>query len=72
MVPVYGYVNSTNFSNDSIRWLDYVSAKDGIQIFHALNGHGEMKIGKYSVDGFCKSTNTVYQYHVIINFNTYI
>lgn len=68
MVPVHGYINSTNFSNDCIRWLDYVSFKEGIHISHALNGLGEMKIGKFSVDGFDGSTNTVYQYHVIIIF----
>lgn len=64
MVPVHGYVNSTNFSTDSIRWLDYLGFKDDIFIHHALNGLGEKKIAGISVDGFCSGTNTVYQYHV--------
>ena len=64
MVPVHGYVNSTNFSVDSIRWLDFLSMKEGVKILHALNGIGEKKIGPYSVDGFCEANNTVYEYHV--------
>ncbi|GFR30973.1 uncharacterized protein TNCT_147391 [Trichonephila clavata] len=62
MVPVQGYCNSTNFSRDSIRWLDFVAPTEGHRILHALNGTGEPKIAGYSVDGFCKETNTVYQY----------
>ncbi|GFQ82228.1 uncharacterized protein TNCT_105281 [Trichonephila clavata] len=62
MVPVQGYCNSTNFSRDSIRWLDFVAHTEGHRILHALNGTGESKIAGYSVDGFCKETNTVYQY----------
>ncbi|GFQ88955.1 uncharacterized protein TNCT_409341 [Trichonephila clavata] len=62
MVPVQGYCNSTNFSRDSIRWLDFIALTEGHQILHALNGTGESKIAGYSVDGFCKETNTVYQY----------
>ncbi|GFR34105.1 uncharacterized protein TNCT_314611 [Trichonephila clavata] len=62
MVPVQGYCNSTHFSRDSIRWLDFVARTEGHRILHALNGTGEPKIAGYSVDGFCKETNTVYQY----------
>ncbi|XP_054706741.1 uncharacterized protein LOC129216552 [Uloborus diversus] len=64
MVPVNGYVNNTNFSADSIRWLDFVSETTGQQIQHALNAKGEKKIAGISVDGFCEATKTVYQYHV--------
>ncbi|GFR08218.1 uncharacterized protein TNCT_640001 [Trichonephila clavata] len=62
MVPVQGYCNSTHFSRDSIRWLDFVAHTEGHRILHALNGTGESKIAGCSVDGFCKETNTVYQY----------
>ncbi|GFY50465.1 uncharacterized protein TNIN_76811 [Trichonephila inaurata madagascariensis] len=64
MIPVQGYCNSTNFSRDSIRWLDFVAHTEGHRILHALNGTGEQKIAGYSVDGFCKETNTVYQYQI--------
>lgn len=66
MVPVHGYVNQTNFSADSIRWLDYIASKEGIVIQHALNGTGEVRISGISVDGFCEDTRTVYQYQVIL------
>ncbi|GFT35597.1 uncharacterized protein TNCV_4870831 [Trichonephila clavipes] len=62
MIPVQGYCNSINFSRDSIRWLDFVAHTEGHRILHTLNGTGEPKIAGYSVDGFCKETNTVYQY----------
>lgn len=65
MVPVHGYINRTNFSPDSIRWLDFESFSQGVHIQHALNGTGERKIAGVSVDGFCKETNTIYQYQVI-------
>lgn len=64
MIPVGGYINRTNFSMDSIRWLKYVEHCEKISIKHALNGQGEIKIGNYFVDGFCESSNTVYEFHV--------
>ncbi|GFT51110.1 uncharacterized protein TNCV_4817121 [Trichonephila clavipes] len=64
MIPVQGYCNCNNFSPDSIRWLDFVAHTEGHRILHALNGTGEPKISGYSVDEFCKETNTVYQYQV--------
>ena len=57
-------VKTDNFSKISIMWLNYVS--NGNNIKHALNG-GEKKstIGDktYKVDGFCKETNTVYEFN---------
>lgn len=41
MVPVHGYVNKSNYSLDSIRWLSFVAFREGITIQHALNGLGE-------------------------------
>lgn len=70
MVPVRGYVNRTNYSVDAIRWLDFIATKEDIFIEHALNGYGERKFDGISVDGFCEETNTVYQYHVILFFNS--
>ena len=58
------YVKTDNFSKTSIMWLNCVS--NGANIKHALNG-GEKKlvIGNktYKVDGFCKETNTVYEFY---------
>ena len=50
------------YSKDSIAWLDWFSQRDDIKIQHALTG-GEVNIkdvGK--VDGFCKDTNTMYEF----------
>lgn len=63
-IPTNGYVNNTNYSMDSIRWLDFMAESENIQIQHALNGRGEIKVGGKSVDGFCSQTNTIYQFHV--------
>lgn len=64
MVPVQGYAAKTNYSADGIRWLDFIAASEEIEIKHALNGRGEVKIGDMYVDGYCESRNTIYQYHV--------
>lgn len=47
-----------------IQWLMQVEAQEGIEIQHALNG-GEYTIPgtPYKADGFCRSTNTVYEYY---------
>lgn len=65
MIPTQGYLNRTNFSRDSIRWMDFLMFKEeGLEIEHAMNGRGERKIHGISVDGYCEKTNTIYQYHV--------
>lgn len=64
MMPIQGYVNSTNYSPDSIRWLDFIAETEGLNIQHALNSIGEYRVDGISVDGFCKETNTIYQFQV--------
>lgn len=64
MMPQHGYINKTNYSADAIRWMDFVSFTSGDAIKHGNNGTGEVKIAELSVDGFCETTQTVYQYHV--------
>jgi len=46
---------------DAVEWLTYVMEKENIFIQHKFNG-GEVKIYNMSVDGFCRSNNTVYEY----------
>ena len=58
------YTKTNNFSKMSIMWLNYVS--NGNSIKHALNGgEKESTVGDktYKVDGFCKETNTVYEFY---------
>ena len=38
-------------SNMAVKWLSYVSEKEGICIEHVRNG-GEKRVGKYSLDGY--------------------
>ena len=45
----------------SIAWLDFETEKEGVEIQHALNG-GEFETPVGKVDGFCRSTNTVYEF----------
>lgn len=57
---------STNklHSAKSIEWLNYISERDGISIQHAENV-GEFRIPgtRLKVDGYCETTNTVYEFH---------
>jgi len=54
------------YSKVAIAWLNSIMAEKGIHIQHALNG-GEYtaQIGEYtfSFDGYCKETNTVYEFY---------
>ena len=46
---------------DMFHWLDYVSLTENITIWHQRN-HGEVKIGRYRVDGFQPGTKNVFEY----------
>ncbi len=52
------------FSNPQIQWLELVSKLNNINIQHAMN-EGEFTIPttRYKADGYCESTNTVYEFH---------
>lgn len=54
------------FSKISIAWLNEIIEKENIYIQHALNdGEYTIKINnkKYYCDGFCKKTNTIYEFN---------
>ena len=51
----------------AFNWLNYLNRYDGKHISHARNNGKEVKIGKYPVDGFDSTTNTVYQFHVSLH-----
>ena len=48
-------------SNMAVKWLSYVSEKEGICIEHVRNG-GEKRIGRYSLDGYHQESNTAYEF----------
>jgi hypothetical protein len=51
-------------SKSQIKWLDFISSYNKIQIQHAEN-KGEYIIPntRYSADGYCEETNTIYEFH---------
>jgi hypothetical protein len=54
-----------NYSKACIRWLNYISIKDNINIQHAENGGEKVimyKNKKYKLDGYCNKTNTAYEF----------
>ena len=55
---------SKQFSKPQIQWLELVSKLNNIDIQHAMN-EGEFTIPttRYKADGYCESTNTVYEFH---------
>lgn len=54
----------SGFSNMCIEWLNSIMREHNIHIQHAYNG-GEYTIPgtKIRVDGYCKESNTVYEFH---------
>jgi hypothetical protein len=45
----------------AIQWLEWEARQSGLYVQHHGNNK-EKKIGKYPVDGFCKETNTIFQF----------
>jgi hypothetical protein len=54
----------SNHSKSQIKWLNFMSGLYCNEIQHAENG-GEYKIpsSRYTVDGYCQKTNTIYEFH---------
>ena len=50
-----------NQSVKAVKWLSYISEKEGILIQHVRNG-GEKCVGNYSLDGYCEETHTAYEF----------
>ena len=56
--------SNNGYSKPSILWLNFISKFHNIHIQHALND-GEFLIPntRYKADGYCKETNTIYEFH---------
>jgi len=53
-----------NYSYISIEWLESIMQIEGIFIQHAENiGEYTINFPKYFVDGYCATTNTIYEFH---------
>ena len=57
------YRKETRYSRESIQWLEHVMRTENVSIRHADSCGGEVRIDNYSVDGYDKSTRTVYEYY---------
>lgn len=53
-----------SYSKLALNWLNYIQLNDNIHIQHAEN-EGEFIIPNtnYKADGYCKETNTIYEFH---------
>jgi len=60
IIPYNGYRGTDKQSTMAIKWLQWLSEKDNLEIRHKLNG-GEVKIGPFKVDGL--SGNTIYEFY---------
>ena len=57
----HGRQLKANQSVTALKWLSYISEKEGIFIQHVKNG-GEKRVGNYSLDGYCEETHTAYEF----------
>ena len=48
---------------DSYVWMDYIMMTENIEIVHKLNNGKEIRFENYFVDGYCVSSETVYEYN---------
>lgn len=52
------------YSKKQIIWLENIEKEEGVKIRKATSKHGEYKVeGVGRVDGYCKKTNTIYEFH---------
>lgn len=58
------FCSAGNYSKISLQWLEYRENLDNVKIIHAGNDR-EFQIPntKYKADGYCKETNTIYEFH---------
>ncbi len=52
------------YSYPAIQWLESIMESENIHIQHALNdGEYQIPSTKYKADGYCKETNTIYEFY---------
>lgn len=62
VIPSNGYNPKQKVSKKAMLWLRFISERDQIYIQHAKND-GELKCGKYQLDGVCEATKTIYEFN---------
>jgi G:T-mismatch repair DNA endonuclease (very short patch repair protein) len=68
IIPILGFNAEQTSSNVCIQWLKYISWSQNIYIRHARNG-GEVKLGKYRVDGYSETITDNKLYKIIYEFH---
>lgn len=58
-----GQCSHAGYSQMAIAWMKRIEIKEGIEIQHAEKPGGEKRIDGRKVDGFCHTTETIYQFH---------
>lgn len=58
--------NSKRYSKISLQWLNYIALDRDIQTAQSLNGEYQIPDTPYTADGYCKDTNTIYEFHGIL------
>ena len=48
--------------NSMFHWMDYISKTENIKILHKRNSGKEKRDGRFLCDGYCATTNTVFNY----------
>ncbi len=51
------------YSKISLTWLNYIAFSNNVHIQTIMDEHGEFRINNKGVDGYCKETNTIYEFH---------
>ena len=52
------------YSGKAVSWMEHEVRRKGVHIHHQMCGHvGERRIAGYTVDGFCRERNAVFQSH---------
>ena len=59
-----GYSGNLNYSAKALMWILHMEQTDGCTIMHARNGREFRlpELPRYSVDGYCAETRTVYEF----------
>ena len=64
LIPKGGYSCNQNYSKKALMWILHMEQTDGCTIMHSRNGREFRlrELPRYSVDGYCAETKTVYEF----------
>ena len=64
LIQTGGYSCNNRYSKKALMWLLHEEETDGVKIMHCRNGreYRLQELPRFSVDGYCPDTNTVYEF----------